>query len=123
MAVIFFLIFLWFFLIIIYALTHDYYHLLPKEKVEQGWLTWNENFKHQHQKLCLTHPDAETRLDRYEYLNYRIDIQLKGLFRWLFNKPVKFDKLITKAKDSLTDAEQRDPSKFHTLKKNGKIRL
>ena len=93
-----------------------YFDLKPRERVERGYLTWNENFKYQHSKLVT----GSTNLLDAEAFHYRLDIQFKGLYRALFGA-LDFKKELRKLNNHIKDVQAIDPHQYYIKKKEGKI--
>lgn len=95
---------LYFSIIVFYTFIIVPYKEMPVlEKIEWGYVTWNENFDYNHHN--------------------KFWIPFIGLTRfWIiggFNKKKK----LTKINRLLRDLEQRNPHAYFLLKKNGKIRI
>jgi len=89
----------------------NYFKLKPLDRVNIGYLTWNENFKYQHEFIYKTK------------IKYRIDIILLGLYRYIFNKPLTYDKYLIKVKDELINLSQLDHKQYFRDVKSKKLKL
>jgi len=95
----------WFALVVAWAfLVEPYKQLKPVERIQRGYLLWNENF------TCNQNRS-------------RLDIHLRGLIRYWITGPANFEKKLRKANIRLRNLEQIDPHRFYLTKKNGKLRL
>lgn len=121
---VFLFIILWFVLVIVHALVRLYlyplyFDLKPSEKISKCYLTWTENFTYNHSIIRIK---SDTNLMNDTIIHYRVDIQLKGLYRALF-KPLTFNEELKKLNNKISDLNAINPSKFFDAKKRGKINL
>jgi sensor histidine kinase YesM len=93
-----------------------YFDLLPVEKIKRGYLTTTESFKYQTSVL----KDNKVNLREVKNIHYRIDIQLKGLYRVLF-RPLVFKQELRKLNNHIADVNAINPSLFYEAKTNGKL--
>lgn len=96
-----------------------YFNLLPREKVERHYLTWDECFTYNHSVIIF---ENGSNLKLREFIHYRIDILYLGLFRALFRK-LNFERKLKKLNRDIRDLNAMNPSKFYKCKKHGKINI
>ena len=89
----------------------NYFKLKSLDKINKGYLTWNENFKYHHKFIYRTK------------IKYRFDIILLGLFRCIFNKSLTYDKYLIKVKDELINLSQMNHKQYFRDVKNKKLKL
>ena len=100
-----------------------YLDLTPYERIKRRYLRISEQHTYNESYWCLTKERPSTRhLCEYK-LRYRIDIHIKGLYRWYFNKPLNFGSELRKVNAALRDLNGIDSSKFAEIKKKQKFEL
>lgn len=78
-----------------------YAELRPIDRIERGYLRWNENWDINHRRRTYYH--------------------LIGLWRYWF-KPLRSDKgRLFRTRRAMRDHEQLDPHKYHIIKNKGQL--
>jgi hypothetical protein len=113
---------IWFLVVIINAVIRAtlyplYFDLKPIDKIKNGYLTSSESFSYLTKKWLIT--DTTKLLER-EYIHYRYDIQLKGLYRALFKK-LDYKTLLRNANKALSDVSQLNPDEYTKTKAKRKL--
>lgn len=72
----------------------NYFKLTPFEKVKLGYITWTNNFKYQQNKT-------------------KFYLQIIPFFRYVFNKPIVYDKKLKLLKNDLLNTSQLNVEKWY----------
>lgn len=96
----------------------NWFDLTPRDKIELRYITWTDNHKYQWGVVDF---NIGTRVNQFRF-RWKIHLQIIPFFRWLFDKPINYDKLIKELDELCTDVSQMDVSGWFKYKKN-KFRL
>ena len=92
-----------------------YKDMTPREKVLHGYISWNKNFDYQIAKLNLT-PFIK-RNDKAIIIRYKVHLAIMAYIRYIFNKPITYEKRIKFLKEYMRDTSQMNPEKWYRDRK------